>query len=100
MRVELNGFSPAEFIEMLREGIERHLGDTKLIPADDQVLANAYRELSIRSETSQTGKRIAGNGAPPDLPDMAKLRSYIRDGLQDDLDLSWDAVMLDLIDGE
>jgi hypothetical protein len=79
-RVELNAFTAPQFIEWLEAKLTHHLGGERLIPADDEVLENAYRRALALATINKANEGARNSGI--DMAKAAKIPRTLRRQLE------------------
>jgi len=94
-RVELNAFTPQDFIAFIEEKLEAH-GVNKVVPTDDATLAMQYRRGIARAElnrqVAEMAKQLVSTAAQCPVP--ATLRADVEAMLRDDPSIPWDVAVL------
>jgi hypothetical protein len=97
-RIELNAMTSRQFIDFIEEKLEEH-GVEKLVPSSDTIVAHARRlreQALTRKALDQMADDIACRAAGIKLPD--NLEDQIREMLDDNPELSWDAALAAIIE--
>lgn len=99
-RVELNAFSPRDFVDWIETGLSAH-GVTKVVPNDD-ALETQYRRAIARHEllkqVRQFEKQIETGAEKADVP--ATLRRDVEELLRETPSMAWDAAVLVLAENQ
>lgn len=97
-RVELNAFTAPQFIEWLEAKLTERLGSARMVPHDDDVLADAWQRALVVSQLNAAIKEILGGiveraraaAVPPQLRERLAARMEGEEG-------AWDEVLYKLV---
>lgn len=94
-RVELNAFTPHDFIEFIEGKLQSH-GIAKVVPSDDETLAAQYRRGIAHSELSRQVAAMAEQlvSTAQHCPVPATLRADVEAMLRDNPAMPWDMAVL------
>jgi hypothetical protein len=94
-RVELNAFTPQDFIEFIEGKLQSH-GVAKVVPSDDATLATQYRRGIARAELNRQVAAIKKKlvSTAEQCPVPASLRADVEAMLQDNPAMPWDMAVL------
>jgi hypothetical protein len=94
-RVELNAFTPQDFIAFIEEKLNAN-GVTKVVPSDDATLARQYRRgmasAELNRQVAEIAKQLVNTAAQCPVP--ATLRADVEAMLRDDPSIPWDIAVL------
>lgn len=94
-RVELNAFTPHDFIEFIEGKLQSH-GVAKVVPGDDETLATQYRRGVARAELHRQVAAMAKQlvRTAEHCPVPATLRADVEAMLRDNPSMPWDMAVL------